>query len=102
MCGDLLHGNCSLYGDDLEEGQADLCDMCQVGCKWREVAVRYLLSKRPLNSVDGNNDEFVAEQKEVDKEARRLYVELNGVLPGSLPKPPVGRHGAMVGRIPRS
>lgn len=101
MCSaDLVDENGELVNHS-GDPQIDLCNLCQLGCKWREVAVRYLLSKRTFSARDGDGEQFIQEQKEVDREARRLYIALDGVLPDKLPDPPTGRPGASVGRIPR-
>lgn len=101
MCGDRLVDDSGRCINKAGDGQVDLCNFCQLGCKWREVAVRYLLSKKSFSARDGDGEQFIREQKEVDDEARRLYVELDGVLPTKLPEPPVGRPGSIVGRVPR-
>ena len=101
MCGgDLVDKNGECV-NEIGDGQVDLCDFCQIGCKWREVAVRYLLSKKVFNAREGDEIYLAEDQQEVDREARRLYIEHDGVLPSKLPEPPAGRSGSSVGRIPR-
>ena len=79
------------------ENQVDVCESCQRDCQWREVAIRFLHHDHDQRvAFNRSNDvDWDASQQVVDDEAKRLFLELGGILPSKLPVPPVYkfRHG---------